>query len=173
MSDWLPLPPNLKIIQTSTRGISNQNELDLRGARMQLKPFLLDAWLDQYEHDIEFNLGASTGPTWTVNDILALADDETRHRFLNHNLVYGHPAGADSLREAIAEMQHVPIEAVQIMTGASEALVALMWLAAERGANVILPLPGYATFSALPESLGLELRYYRVRREKGFRIDPA
>ena len=46
---------------------------------MQLKPFLLDAWLDQYEHDIEFNLAASTGPTWTVNDILALADDETRH----------------------------------------------------------------------------------------------
>ncbi len=35
---------------------------------MQLKPFLLDAWLDQYEHDIEFNLAASTGPTWTVND---------------------------------------------------------------------------------------------------------
>ena len=30
---------------------------------MQLKPFLLDAWLDQYEHNIEFNLGASTGPT--------------------------------------------------------------------------------------------------------------
>ena len=49
---------------------------------MQLKPFLLDAWLDQYEHDIEFNLAASTGPTWTVNDILALADDETRYRFL-------------------------------------------------------------------------------------------
>ena len=45
---------------------------------MQLKPFLLDAWLDQYEHDIEFNLAASTGPTWTVNDILALADEETR-----------------------------------------------------------------------------------------------
>jgi len=139
---------------------------------MQLKPFLLDAWLDQYEHDIEFNLAASTGPTWTVNEILALADDETRHRFLNHNLVYSRPAGADSLREAIAEMQRVPVEAVQIFTGASEALVALMWQAAEPGANVIIPLPGYATFSALPESLGLETRFYRVRRENGFRIDP-
>ena len=94
---------------------------------MQLKPFLLDAWLDQYEHNIEFNLAASTGPTWTVNDILALADEETRHRFLHHNLVYSRPAGADSLREAIAEMQGVPVEAVQIVTGASEALVALMW----------------------------------------------
>jgi aspartate/methionine/tyrosine aminotransferase len=139
---------------------------------MQLKPFLLDAWLDQYEHSIEFNLAASTGPSWTVNDVLALADDETRHRFLNHKLVYSHPAGADILREAIAEMQQVPVEAVQIVTGASEAILALMWLAAEPGANVIIPLPGFTTFSALPQSLGLETRFYRVRRENGFRIDP-
>jgi len=139
---------------------------------MQLKPFLLDAWLDQHEHDIEFNLAASTGPVWTVNEILALADDEVRHRFLNHNLVYSRPAGADSLREAIAEMQRVPVDAVQVVTGASEALVALMWLAAEPGANVIIPLPGFTTFSALPESLGVETRFYRVRRENGFRIDP-
>src|ERR1700748_1651509 len=138
---------------------------------MQFKPFLLDVWLDQYEHNIEFNLAASTGPTWTVNDILALADEETRHRFLNHKLLYSRPAGADSLRESIAEMQQVPVEAVQIVTGASEALVVLMWLAAEPGANVIIPLPGFTTFSALPESLGLKTRFYRVRRENGFRID--
>jgi aspartate/methionine/tyrosine aminotransferase len=139
---------------------------------VQLKPFLLDAWLDQYEHDIEFNLGGSTGPVWTVTDVLALAGDETRHRFLNHNLVYSRPAGADSLREAIAEMQRVPVEAVQVVTGAAEALLVVMWVAAEPGANVILPLPGFATFSALAESLGLETRFYHVRRENGFRIDP-
>ena len=139
---------------------------------MKLKPFLLDSWLDQYEHHIEFNLAASTGPTWTVSDILELGDDETRDHFLSHKLIYSRPAGADSLRDAIAEMQGVPIEAVQVVTGASEALVALMWLAAEPGANVIVPLPGFTTFSALPESLGLETRFYRLRRENGFRIDP-
>ena len=48
---------------------------------MQLKPFLLDMWLDKYEHDIEFNLAASTGPVWTVNDILKLAGDAERERF--------------------------------------------------------------------------------------------
>jgi aspartate/methionine/tyrosine aminotransferase len=138
---------------------------------MQLKPFLLDDWLDQYEHDIEYNLAASTGPTWTVNDILALADEPTRHRFLNHSLVYSRVAGVDGLREAIAEMQHVPVEAVQMVTGAAEALLVVMWLAAEPGANVILPLPGFATFSAIPESLGLETRFYRVHRENGFRIE--
>ena len=138
---------------------------------MQLKPFLLDAWLDTYEHGIEFNLAASTGPVWTVDRLLDLGGDEARRRFLTHNLVYGRPAGADSLREAIAEMQGVPFDSVQIVTGASEALVVLMWLAAEPGANVIIPLPGFTTFSALPESLGLETRFYRMRRESGFGID--
>ena len=139
---------------------------------MRLKPFLLDTWLDSYEHNIEFNLAASTGPAWTVNEILALADDATRHHFLNHDLVYGRVSGNDSLREAIAEMQHVPLETVQVVTGAAEALLVVMWLAAESGANVILPMPGFATFSAIPQSLGLETRFYRVRRENGFRIDP-
>jgi aspartate/methionine/tyrosine aminotransferase len=138
---------------------------------MQLKPFLLDMWLDNYEHDIEFNLAASTGPTWTVNALLNLAGEEERQRFLNHELVYGRVAGADGLREAIAEMHGVSAECVQIVTGASEALVVLMWLAAEPGANVILPRPGFATFSALPESLGIETRFYGIRKENNFSID--
>src|SRR5436309_4655799 len=46
-----------------------------------------------------------------------------------------------------------------------------MWLAAEPGANVILQRPGYPPFSALPESLRLETRYYAVRKENDFRID--
>ena len=138
---------------------------------MQLKPFLLDMWLDAYEHGIEFNLAASTGPSWTFNEILSLAKDEERERFLNHKLVYGRPAGATGLRSAIAEMHGVDADAVQVVTGASEALLILMWLAAEPGANVILPNPGFATFSALPESLRLETRFYSVRKENQFRID--
>jgi aspartate/methionine/tyrosine aminotransferase len=138
---------------------------------MQLKPFLLDMWLDTYEHGIEFNLAASTGPSWTLNEILSLGKDEERERFLNHKVVYSRPAGADGLRSAIAEMHGVDAEAVQVVTGASEALLILMWLAAEPGANVILPQPGFTTFSALPESLRLETRYYTLRKENRFRFD--
>src|ERR1700678_886649 len=138
---------------------------------MQLKPFLLDMWLDNYEHDIEFDLAASTGPRWTVNELLSLAGEEERQRFLNHQLVYSRPAGADGLRDAIAAMHEVSAECVRVMTGASEALVVLMWLAAELGANVVLPRPGFATFSALPESLGIETRFYGIRKENNFAID--
>ncbi|MGC1647882.1 MAG: aminotransferase class I/II-fold pyridoxal phosphate-dependent enzyme [Candidatus Sulfotelmatobacter sp.] len=138
---------------------------------MQLKPFLLDMWLDTYEHDIEFNLAASEGPRWTLNEILSLASEEERQRFLNHKLAYSRPAGAEGLREAIADMQNADVETVQVVTGASEALVILMWLAAEPRANVVLPRPGYPPFSALPVSLGIEIRYYAVRKENDFRID--
>ena len=138
---------------------------------MRLKPFRLDMWLATYEHDIEFNLAASEGPRWTLNEILSLASEEERQRFLNHNLVYGRPAGADSIRAAIAEMQDVNVDAVQVVTGASEALLVLFWLAAEAGANVVLPQPGYPPFSALPESLGIETRFYTLRKENDFRID--
>jgi len=138
---------------------------------MQLKPFLLDMWLDKHEHSTEFNLAASTGPVWTVNQLLALDGDSARERFLEQKLVYGHPAGSDALRAAIADMHDVNPESVQVTTGASEALLVLMWLAAEPGANVILPRPGFATFSVLPESLGLETRFYSVRKENEFRID--
>jgi len=138
---------------------------------MQLKPFLLDMWLDTYEHDIEFNLAASTGPCWTLNEVLSLVTEDERERFLNHNLVYSRPAGAEGLRAAIADFQGVDVEAVQVVTGASEALLVLMWLAAEPGANVVLPQPGFTTFSALPESLRIETRYYGVRKENDFRID--
>jgi aspartate/methionine/tyrosine aminotransferase len=142
---------------------------------VELKPFLLDIWLDTHEHHIEFDLAASTGPRWTLNEILSLASEKdgegARQRFLNHTLAYSRPAGAEGLRAAIADMQGVDIDAVQVVTGASEALLVLMWLAAEPGANVIIPQPGFTTFSALPESLRLETRTYAVRKENGFRID--
>jgi aspartate/methionine/tyrosine aminotransferase len=138
---------------------------------MQLRPFLLDMWLDKYEHDIEFNLGGSEGPSWRVNEILSLATDEQRERFLSHRVVYSRPAGAQRLRDAIAEMYGVDTESVQVVTGASEALLMLMWLAAEPGANVILPRPGYPPFSAVPESLGIEIRYYNICKDNSFYID--
>ena len=139
---------------------------------MQLKPFLLDMWLAAYEHDIKFNLASSEGPRWTLNEILGLATEEQRQRFLNHDLVYSRPAGAEGLRAAIADMHDVDVDTVQVVTGASEALLILFWLAAEPGANVVLPQPGYPPFSALPESLGIESRYYAIRKENDFRIDP-
>lgn len=100
-----------------------------------------------------------------------MAGEDARQRMFALPLTYGPPAGNASLRAAIGEMQGVSPDCVQVVTGAAEALLILFWLAAEPGANIIVPAPGYPAFSALPLSLGLETRYYGIRRERGFAVD--
>jgi aspartate/methionine/tyrosine aminotransferase len=139
---------------------------------MRLKPFLLDQWLATHAgNGVAFNLGGSTGPRWTVDELLQLAGDEGRRRLLASALVYGSAPGAPGLRAAIAQMLQVPIEHVLVVAGGSEALLHLFFHAAEPGANVVVPFPGFPPYHAVPESLGLEVRLYRLRRENAYRVD--
>jgi aspartate/methionine/tyrosine aminotransferase len=139
---------------------------------MKLQPFLLDQWLStQRDSPIEFNLGGSTGPHWTLRELLQLAGEDAGERLLDADVVYPPSAGRASLRQAIGEMSGVPAEHVLVVAGGSEALLHVFFLAAEPGANVIVPFPGFPPYHALPESLGLEVRSYRLRRENGYQID--
>ena len=141
---------------------------------MQIKRFLLDEWLAQTfaaDPPIEFDLGSSTGPVWTLRELLALDGDDSGGQLLDIALSYNPPEGSTQLREAIAGMQGVDPEAVQIVTGAAEALLLLFYDAAGKGANVVLPQPGFPTNIALAESLGIEVRSYCLRAENQFRFD--
>lgn len=137
---------------------------------MQLQPFLLDRWLSTHS-GVTFNLGGSTGPHWTMRELLDLAGEDGRQHLLESRLVYGPAHGAASLREEIAAMQGVPVEHVLVLAGGSEALLHLFFHAAEPAANVVVPFPGFPPYHAVPESLGMEVRTYHLRRENRYRVD--
>jgi aspartate/methionine/tyrosine aminotransferase len=142
---------------------------------MQLTPFLLDQWLEQKftaQPPIEFDLGSSTGPNWTLRELLKLAGENSIERLLDTRLVYTCAAGTDELRSAIAGLQGVDPSHVQVVTGSAEALWLLFFHAAEAEANVVLPNPGFPTNRALAETFGLEIRQYTLRAENAFRVDP-
>jgi aspartate/methionine/tyrosine aminotransferase len=141
---------------------------------MEMRPFLLDQWLSKHQFaspPIEYDLASSTGPRWTVRQLLALVDDDARNRLFERPLYYAPPEGSAELRDAIAEMAGVTADDVRITTGASEALWILFIDAAEPGANVVLPHPGFPTFDEAAQVLGLEVRHFHLRRESEFRID--
>jgi aspartate/methionine/tyrosine aminotransferase len=145
---------------------------------MTLPPFLLDEWLDQKhaaDPPIEFDLGSSTGPVWTLRELLSLSSDPEApgelESLLDTNLLYTPPAGTRALREAIAALEGADPDCVQVVTGAAEALLLLFFAAAGRGANVILPQPGFPTNDALAAALGIEARHFVLRPENQFRID--
>ena len=119
---------------------------------------------------IEYDLGSSTGPVWTLRELLALESADERE-LLDTALSYTSPRGSMELREEIARMQGLDAEHVQIVTGAAEALLSLFYLAAEPGANVVLPDPAFPANTVLADSLGIEVRRYHLRAENGFAID--
>jgi aspartate/methionine/tyrosine aminotransferase len=141
---------------------------------MNLPPFLLDRWIEQ-KHSanppIEFDLASSTGPVWTLRELLALSGENEVEGLLDTRLSYTSAAGPPDLRAAIAALEGVDAGDVQVVTGAAEALLILFFLAAEPGANVVLPSPGFPANAALAESLGIAIRYYSLRAENEFRVD--
>jgi aspartate/methionine/tyrosine aminotransferase len=139
---------------------------------MKLAPFLLDQWLNQKfsaNPPIEFDLGSSTGPVWTLRELLELGGN--LEGLLDTRLFYTPPAGSDELREELACMENVQPKDVLVTTGAAEALLILFHSAAEPGANVVLPNPGFPMNEAVADSLGLEIRRYTLRPEDSFQID--
>ena len=141
---------------------------------MELPPFLLDRWIEQKhtaDPPIEFDLASSTGPVWTLRELLWLSGGRDIEGLLETRVSYTSAAGSPELRKAIAKLEEADAEEVQVVTGASEALLILFFLAAEPGANVILPNPGFPANAALAESLGISIRYYSLCAERHFRPD--
>ena len=141
---------------------------------MQVPPFLLDEWLNEYHfrsEPPEFDLASSTGPRWTVRDLLGWMSPEDRRLVEGTEAVYSPATGSPVLRQTVADLQGVSSQDVQIVTGASEALLILFYLAAEPGANIVLPFPLYPPVPVEARLFGLEPRFYHLRREHDFAID--
>jgi aspartate/methionine/tyrosine aminotransferase len=83
-------------------------------------------------------------------------------------LSYAPPQGGKLLRERIATLHGVDPEQVLVMTGASEALIALMCLFAGDGGSIVLPKPVYPAVPVLARTFGLKVHEFPLRREQGF-----
>jgi len=137
---------------------------------MKLPPFKLDLWLAAHEFatpPIRFNLASSTGPAWTLGEIGALGGGDPRG-FHDVTLSYAPPEGAQLLRERLAARHGVDAECVLIMTGASEALMALACWFAGKGASILLPKPVYPALPVMARAWGLDVREYALDRERGY-----
>ncbi|HEU0223892.1 MAG TPA: pyridoxal phosphate-dependent aminotransferase [Steroidobacteraceae bacterium] len=148
---------------------------EVASSRMRPEPFLLDRWLEQ-KHGVNganaIDLASSTGPAMTLWELLEVAGapgflDELR----STRLVYAPADGAQELREAIADFEGTTADNVLVCTGAAEALTIMLVCAAGSRANIVCPDPDFPAITALARSLGIEVRHYRLSRDRGFQLD--
>ena len=142
---------------------------------MKLPPFLLDHWLaahDFAEPPIRFNLASSTGPSWTLGELLALGGHGAREEIDALKMSYAPPQGSMRLRERIAALHGVSADEVVVLTGASEALLALTCHFAGardgRAGSIVLPQPCYPAVPVLARAWGLDVRTYSLDAPRGF-----
>ena len=139
---------------------------------MRIPPFLLDQWLATYEFaspPIRYNLASSTGPRWTLGDLLALGDSSGLKELGELRLSYAPPQGTDALRKQVAALHYVDPDWVVITTGASEALSALYCLASEPGASITLPFTSFPAMPVMARAWGLAVSTYALDRANGFK----
>ena len=137
---------------------------------MRVPPFKLDDWLAAHEFatpPIRYNLASSTGPTWTLRELMALGGSGP-DALGDVRLSYAPPAGGKLLRERVAAAHGVDPDHVLIMTGASEALMTIICLFAAPGASIVLPAPAYPALPVLAKAWGMQVREYALRPEHGF-----
>lgn len=138
---------------------------------MNLPPFLLDRWLAAHEFalpPIRFNLASSTGPAWTLAEILALGGETLGDTLAGLALSYTPPEGTRQLREQVARHHGVDPDWVLITTGAAEALSMLFCLVAEPGASVVVPAPAFPAIPVMADAWRLAVRRYTLDRDAGF-----
>ncbi|HUX19709.1 MAG TPA: pyridoxal phosphate-dependent aminotransferase, partial [Spirochaetia bacterium] len=87
------------------------------------------------------------------------------------------PKGALPARTAVSEYYErqgisIPSDRIIVTASTSEAYGLLFSSLADAGDNVVLPRPTYPLFEYLAEYSRLEPRYYEMRFEDSFRIDP-
>ena len=142
---------------------------------MHIPPFLLDHWLNAHElasTPVRYNLAASIGPVWTIAELLALAGHQSLDSYLGDVVLsYALPQGSIALRQRLADLHNVDPDWIVVTTGASEALSALFCIAAEPGANVILPSPVFPAIAAMARLWGLEVKSYVLSPHNGFAHD--
>jgi aspartate/methionine/tyrosine aminotransferase len=138
---------------------------------MKLPPFRLNHWLAAHEHaspPIRYNLASSTGPAWTLGDLIALGGDVNRDQFDKLRLSYAPPEGGKFLREKIGQFYDVDPDWVIVTTGASEAMSMLFCMVAERDASIVLPFPAFPATLVMARAWALSVRSYALDRNLRF-----
>jgi aspartate/methionine/tyrosine aminotransferase len=135
---------------------------------MKIALHLMEPWLIQHQ-DAPYNLAESGVLDQTVGELLektgGSAEELLQLSFKNIDTF-----GSLQLRKAVAALyDDVDSDCVLVTTGTSEAIFIYYHIRYEKGANVIVPFPAFQTLYEVPQYLGYEVRFLRLRAEDNFR----
>ena len=141
---------------------------------MRIRPFGVEQWMNAHETRCRWNLAETCVDSLTVGQLLDLAGapPDALRELLPMKLTYGAIEGSDRLRTAIAGLYTAQApSSVLVAHGAIGANALVYQALVEPGDRVVSLVPTYQQHTAIPESLGAEVRTVALRAADGFQPD--
>ena len=139
---------------------------------MPIADFALERYFARWEFNARYLLGASDVQAYPMNDLLALADDETRGLWDGLTLGYTESTGHPLLRREVAELYET-IEPDEVLTfaGAEEAIFCLMNVIVGEGDHAIVTWPGYQSLYEVARANGAKVTLHELHEANGWMLD--
>ncbi len=123
-----------------------------------VEPCHLERWYSLYGFRARYNLSSSAAQPIATRELLALAGPQAEAEYLSLDLNYGPQLGSLRLRQAIAaRYASVPPAAIQVTTGAAEALFLVLSACLAPGARIVVQTPIYPSIPTLAQGLGAQV----------------
>lgn len=139
---------------------------------MKLKPFKLERYFARYEFSVKYLLSSSDCDGLPQNELLSLADNETKSLWNNLALGYTESLGHPLLRQEIAKLyKGIAIKDCLVVVPEEGIFIALNSIL-DKGDHIICTFPGYQSLYEIAEGLGCEVIQWKPEEENGWRFNP-
>jgi aspartate/methionine/tyrosine aminotransferase len=139
---------------------------------MRIADFALERYFARWEFAVEHVACASDVEGWSMVELLALAEDETRAMWDGLRLGYTESTGHPLLRAEIAKLyDSIAADDVLVFAGAEEAIFCLMSTALGEGDHVVVTWPGYQSLYEVARANGAKVALHLLREEDGWALD--
>lgn len=139
---------------------------------LPIPEFELERFFARHEFAVRHLLCASDVEGWSMADVLALADEQTRALWDGLTLGYTEAPGHPLLRAGIASL-YESIEPDEVLTfsGAEEAIYVAATVLLRPGDHAIVTWPAYQSLHEVARSTGADVTLHELHASEGWAID--
>jgi len=139
---------------------------------MNIPPFKLEEFWKKYEFATPYLLCCSEAEVWSLQELVSMADPDSKNLWNSLSLGYTEPPGHPILRKEIAAL-YSTLNADDIFTfaGAEEGIYCAMQVLIKPGDHVIVIDPCYQSLATLPETFGAEITAIKLKFENQWQLD--
>jgi aspartate/methionine/tyrosine aminotransferase len=138
---------------------------------MKITPFAIERYFAKYEFTAQYLLSSSDCESFSLSEVLEMADSETKQLWNQLELGYTETLGHPILRQTIAEIYNgIHMEDI-IVVVPEEGIFLLMHAILEPEDHVICTFPAYQSLYEVARSIGCEISKWEAEENKGWQFD--